>query len=489
MSPPEERSGNPLSTNPNSDRVLYQKNLLGVYEVQIKLHLLQYLTFVLMGLAILWPWNCFLSASEYYHTRFEELNGDLYARIYSSTMMSVSTIAQLIYNYYLSQKQIDADYYKRFIVGQLFTFFIFLIMAISCVAFLNIPALVFFVFLMSMILFSSLSCCSSQNGAMAIVNIFGPHYAQGLMVGQAIAGVLPTISLIVSIYMVGEKQIQIEEVEKNYGVMSYYLTSTFVSTIALFCFLSFIYAYAMDRKLNTEYTTLNQNENDMQIESNFIQLVDESGDVSSGLIDNSLNEETSNASCAEIFKEEKVSFIYLFGKLKFIVGTIVVVFIVSLIFPVFASNIISVNKQSHDDGIIHFTDNKIFIPMAFLFWNVGDLAGRIICGYPIFQMQNEKLMFFFSMVRIIFIPVLLMCNLQKESEIEPLINSDLAYIFIQFMYGLTNGHLISNSFMNIGPRFDKDSEKKAAGGFTGVFLSIGLAVGSVCSYLFISLVS
>ena len=63
------------------------------------------------------------------------------------------------------------------------------------------------------------------------------------------------------------------------------------------------------------------------------------------------------------------------------------------------------------------------------------------------------------------------------------------YLLIQFLFGFTNGHLCSNCFMNISTKFDNDDEKEAAGGFSTVFLSIGLAAGSLFSYVFIPLVS
>lgn len=206
-------------------------------------------------------------------------------------------------------------------------------------------------------------------------------------------------------------------------------------------------------------------------------------------------------------ESKHVPFMYLWIKLKFIVITLVLVFVVSLIFPVFASNIESVNKPTisaataGDQEVsiekVHFSNSNIFIPVAFMMWNIGDLAGRIACGYSFFQMTNEKAMFLYSVGRVIFLPLLFMCNLDdyasalqnhSHQAIKPLVNSDVIYLFIQFLYGATNGHLCSNCFMNVGPKFTKDSEKKAAGGFTTVFLSIGLAIGSVASYLFVALI-
>ena len=60
---------------------------------------------------------------------------------------------------------------------------------------------------------------------------------------------------------------------------------------------------------------------------------------------------------------------------------------------------------------------------------------------------------------------------------------DVCYILLQFFFGVTNGHAISVSFMKVPDQLVSDDEKEAAGGFTNIFVSTGLAVGSVLSYL------
>lgn len=66
---------------------------------------------------------------------------------------------------------------------------------------------------------------------------------------------------------------------------------------------------------------------------------------------------------------------------------------------------------------------------------------------------------------------------------------DLGYTIWQFLFGFTNGLLISLSFMNVGKQLDNEDERKAAGGVTNVFLSTGLASGSILSYLFVYIIA
>ena len=64
-------------------------------------------------------------------------------------------------------------------------------------------------------------------------------------------------------------------------------------------------------------------------------------------------------------------------KLNLIVMTIFFTFGITLIFPVFASVVESV----HTDSQSRFLNKNIYIPFIYLVWNLGDLLGRVLCGY------------------------------------------------------------------------------------------------------------
>ena len=201
--------------------------------ITIRLSQLKYFTFTIIGIALLWPWNCFLSASAYYGERF--VNSPSLTKVYSSTMMSVSTITSTLYNFYLSQQQTNVNYNFRVQLGFYITIFVFIFMAISCVTnvFIDMSDVVFFTLLMVMVFLSAVATCLAQNGTMAIVNVMGGIYANAVMVGQAVAGVLPSCALIISILLVGDKTLEQHRVEKDYGVFVYYITASLVCIISL----------------------------------------------------------------------------------------------------------------------------------------------------------------------------------------------------------------------------------------------------------------
>ena len=63
-----------------------------------------------------------------------------------------------------------------------------------------------------------------------------------------------------------------------------------------------------------------------------------------------------------------------------------------------------------------------------------------------------------------------------------MVESDLFYLLlVQFPFGLTNGWLGASSMMAAG-EWVAEGEREAAGGFMGLCLVAGLAVGSVLSF-------
>lgn len=413
----------------------------------------KYITFTIIGVSLLWPWNCFLSASAYYGERF--VGSPRLAKTYSSTMMTVSTITSLIYNYYLSQAQTGANYHRRVNLGLGITAAIFCLMAFSCVLeiFLAMNDTVFFFGLMTMVLISAAATCLAQNGTMALVNVMGSIYANGVMVGQAIAGVLPSVALIASLLIVGEtKTEEKKNVESNFGLFLYYITASLVSLVGIGLL------YIVGNRGDSEYRALNIGAGD----------VGDFGDVGAGEYGEDL----------DAGQSRHVPFHVLWSKLKYLVLTIVTTFAVTLVFPVFASSVQSVHEGS---GWVF--KKAIFVPFIYFVWNMGDLLGRILCGTPGSRLliRNQKVLLLYSVVRILYVPLFLTCNVHPEKG--PLLASDIWYIMLQFTFGLSNGQCCTSAFMVVGDHCDDDDEKEAAGGFTTVFLSFGLALGSVASYV------
>ncbi|ODV94653.1 hypothetical protein PACTADRAFT_43713 [Pachysolen tannophilus NRRL Y-2460] len=438
-----------------SEKVIFQ-----VRKVKVTLTELRYFTFLVLGVALLWPWNCYLAASEYFDQRFVP-NSKL-SNNYSSTMMTISTLTSTCCSYILSQRQHGVDYKYRVKMGQILIIIVFAILGMSCVIFTQVNYIIYFIFVMISVFLNSSATAISQNGVMALVNILGPIFANGVMVGQAFSGVLPSFTMIISVLAANKTPIKDKEkenVDKNYGAMIYFLTSCFVSALSLFLIWLVDYLDEIKEEEETSFEPISMWDNNQDQAQLQLQPQLEPGE--------NLEQQ-----------QQHVPFRYLWSKLKLIALTIFFTFSITLIFPVFASSVESVNN----------INKNIFTPLAFLIWSVGDLLARLLCAWSFFIIASPRKLIILSILRLIFIPFFFMCNF-KNNKSHAIIQSDVIYILLQFLFGLTNGQLCSSSFMNVSRFVDGENEQKAAGGFTTVFLSIGLAFGSLFSYLFTYLVN
>ncbi|SCU84756.1 LANO_0C02300g1_1 [Lachancea nothofagi CBS 11611] len=395
-----------------------------------KMKNLSYVTFMLIGIALLWPWNCFLSASLYFqHDVFHD--DTIYAKIYISTMMSISTISSVAFNFWLSKRQ--HSYAERVVRGLVWEVLVFGLLCVFVLVHGAFPEWLNFVFLMGMVLVSSCGTAMTQNGAMALANVFGPQFSQSVMMGQGIAGVLPSLVLF-AVSFIGDPRDQ-----SVGGIFAYFCTTVVVSASCIVLYRASGIGRADKHKL--------------------------------------LGGETNNNEA-----DDTVSFSILYQKLKFLVLSIFTTFVVTLLFPVFAANTFVAGLPMH---------NSQYIPFIFTVWNLGDLYGRAISGYPFFQSAKftPYKTFLYSISRIGLVPLFFCFNLNDSMKPSTSVLSDFGYIILQFVFGLTNGNVLSVCFMKVSPQLGSDKERRAAGGFTNIFLSSGLAFGSLLSYVFVYIVS
>lgn len=273
------------------------------------------------------------------------------------------------------------------------------------------------------------------------------------MTGQAVAGVLPPLAQMISVAAVPPKKGKagIED-ESPTSALIYFLTATVISVISLLAFF-----YLLRIKSNkdaqvsaTKATTDEASEGDALTGAPRLPT---SGDGQP--------------------QAEKLSIPLwtLFRKLTFLSLAVFICFGITMVFPVFTASIQSVS------GI----DSAIFIPLAFLLWNVGDLFGRLITLSPKVSLTHYPFaLFCIAMARLLFIPMYFLCNIKGRGAA---ISSDFFYlVIVQFLFGLTNGYLGSSCMMGAAD-WVAPEEREASGGFMGLMLVGGLTVGSLLSFL------
>ncbi|KAI4212139.1 MAG: hypothetical protein LQ351_005169 [Letrouitia transgressa] len=259
------------------------------------------------------------------------------------------------------------------------------------------------------------------------------------MTGQAIAGVLPCIAQIVSVLSVPENDApnMTAGQESPKSAFAYFLASMLVSAITLVAFLFLLKNTASKSAIKAT--------------TNGIEDAEE--------------------------EETVVGLWILFRKLRFMALAIFLSFAITMVFPIFTQAILSVHPK---DTAPRLLKPACFIPLAFLVWNVGDLAGRLVTAVPRSTLVYwPRTLFLLSVLRLVFVPLYLLCNVHGKGAA---VNSDAFYlIIVQLLFGFTNGYIGSNCMMGIGVWVDPE-EREAAGGFMGLMLVGGLAVGSLFSF-------
>jgi equilibrative nucleoside transporter 1/2/3 len=388
----------------------------------------------------------FLAAAPYFQTRFAD-NEKILAS-FQPAITSVGCVTNLSSMIILAQLQKGASYPKRIISALSINIVVFTLLAISTSYFRVVSSTGYLVFTLIMVFTTSVATGLCQNGAFAFAASFGrPEYIQAIMTGQAVAGVLPSVAQILSVLAVptpdhratAAEESQVMNNENTTSAFIYFLTATGISILSL------LSVFPLVRKHNRIL------ERDMMASMTSIEE-------------------------AEQAKRKVVSMWILYKKLHWLAISVFICFAVTMFFPVFTQKVVSIIPEDQAPPLFR---SAAFIPLGFLVWNLGDLTGRLMSLGPFAVRHRPIPLFVLSLLRVGFIPMYLLCNIQGNGAI---IKSDAFYLLVvQLGFGVTNGYLSSSCMMGANEYVD-EGEREAAGGFMAVNLVAGLTAGSLLSF-------
>ena len=424
--------------------------------------------------------NMFLAAAPYFQTRFQS-DPWIYANS-QSAIISTSTIVNLGAMLILTRIQSSANYPLRINIALLINVAVFALLTLSTTsAFLDAPPKLYLAFLLLMVALTALAAGLMQNGAFSFVASFGrPEYTQAIMVGQGVAGILPPLTQMFSYLAFADPSPGIpppdqpssevssspppQNTEGATAAFIYFLTAVLISALTFAAFIPLVRRHS----LLTRRRTLPPSPGADDLSQSTTTLNSAAS---------SSSETTPTALPTPTRRHIPLTTLLL--KLRWLAAAVSMCFVVAMFFPVFTAKILSVHDSAGGGGGL-FSPGA-FIPLGFFFWNLGDLAGRVSAVLPPFAWlrARPRVLFGFGVLRWAFLPLYLLCNLHGRGAV---VESDLFYLgVVQFPFGLTNGWLGSSAMMAAGEWVGED-EREAAGGFMGMCLVGGLALGSVLSF-------
>ncbi|KAL6891320.1 nucleoside transporter domain-containing protein [Trichoderma longibrachiatum] len=413
---------------------------------QVPFSWIEYGIFCFLGMAMLWAWNMFLAAAPYFAARFA---GDPWIEAnFQSTILTVSTLTNLVSALILSHIQHSASYPFRINLALVINTVIFSLLTASTAVLLDASPRQYLAFVLAMVACTSWAAGLMQNGAFAFAAGFArPEYMQALMVGQGVAGVLPSIAQVVSVLLFPPGKEKAAAPQGESSAFYYFLAAVVISLVTLVAIIPLV------RRHNRLVA----------------ERIPEHLASSMASIEEAERITTTNT-------RKAVPLLHLLKKLRWLASGVALVFAVTMFFPVFTVKILSVHT---DDGGGLLFQPAVFIPLGFLFWNVGDLAGRVATMLPFSLTHRPRLLFALAVGRIALLPLYLLCNVNGRGAVVP---SDFFYLFVvQLVFGATNGW-VGSSFMIASGEWVEEHEREATGGFMGLCLVAGLAAGSLLSF-------
>ncbi|XP_059689172.1 equilibrative nucleoside transporter 1 [Gavia stellata] len=430
-----------------------------------------WLIFFVLGLGTLLPWNFFMTAREYFISRLADLEeigrflnetgGTAFPLSYLQSMfdnfMTLCAMVPLLIFTCLNSFIHQRIPQQIRISGSLVAIgLVFLVTAIMVkVAMEPLP---FFIFTMISIVFINSFGAILQSSLFGLAGLLPASYTAPIMSGQGLAGTFAALAMIISI-AIGTEQPE--------SFIGYFTTACVAIMLAIFSYIllphmDFFRYYSMKDK--TEYHVYNA---ELETKRDLIKK-----DEPNGM-------EQNNSKIIPIHNpDEKPSVITIFKKLWVMAVSVCLVFTVTIgVFPSITAKVSTVLGEGNRWGLY-------FIPVScFLLFNVFDWTGRSLTALFTWPGKDSCLLPVMVALRVIFIPLFMLCNVQPRDYLPVVFSHDAWYIIFMIFFSISNGYLASLC-MCFGPKKVLAHEAETAGAVMAFFLSLGLALGAAVSFLF-----
>ncbi|CEG83551.1 hypothetical protein RMATCC62417_17453 [Rhizopus microsporus] len=428
-----------------SRRLLDERSLDQWKQEPIDKYKLVYWIYFLYGIAMLLPWNVFITASEFFVKRFAETPYQETFQNYFSTYSTLTNFLTFIIVLWLQNK---SSFRLNSFIPICINTAVFAAMAISVKV--DFEGIDYFWFVMFFIVLTGGTTSFFQNSVFSEASRLPPVYVQAVVSGQGVAGVVVAISSIVSA-LAGSGDRVPDEASITRSAFLYFLFALLITTAAM-----------IGRILVTQLPFYGYY---MNLQARHDQEIDQQSE-----------------------EERAVTVIDIVRKSYGLIFAVAYVFAITLmLFPSLTALIKSTHQQNDSmENSNRFFDDDIFVAFHFLLFNIGDWVGRTLPVSERFQVFRAKTLINLSLLRTVFIPLFLVCNVvvSEERRLPVLISNDFAYFFLVWIFAVSNGW-IGGLCMMAAPQqatIKSGAEKSMVGSVMSFALVLGLAIGGLLSF-------
>lgn len=406
----------------------------------------------ILGCSVLLPWNVIITAMPFFLSRLA--NSPLRST-FSSYLTTTFTVSNFIFLAHatVTVKTTSPSRQTRSSIIWLTILTFFLILSTY---FVPSPGILF-LFVLFNAVGQAMAGAYLQTSVIAVGSLFGPSAIQSMMAGQAaVAVVVSGVQVISSAASVAGKPrsyVSDGSPEEQSAFIFFALSTVFLLVSAgVHTWLIRMPVYKLVA------ASLEKNQADAIQE-------DERRELSTAM----------QSDKANVMRVAKMNIVYEVA--------VAYVFLVTLaVFPPITTSIKPTNPNTHP---------LLFTAIHFLVFNIGDYLGRYVCSFPKLLVWSANRLLALSLVRTLFIPVFLMCNVQRGPmtvEYVPIISSDFLFMVILCLFGLSNGYvsslcLMSASSLEHNPKLKGKTEDVDVAATVSSFCLVGgLALGSIFSF-------
>nr|CAD7588621.1 unnamed protein product [Timema genevievae] len=379
-------------------------HLFKIREPKDRYHL-AYIIFYLLGMTTLLPWNFFITADDYWMYKLRNVTANVSHResgrtelqagftAYLSVASTIPNTLFLILNSLLSHR---ISLQLR-MVGSLS---IIVILFILTTALVEVDTdswqQIFFITTLITVVLLNIASAVLQGGLFGLVGKFSPRYITAVVSGQALGGIFAALAEIVSLCL---------GAAPTTSAFVYFMVANAMLLMALTAYL------ILARAVFFRYHLMEKCEvNTLHYEPCVIQ--------------------TSSSSLTT----RNISYTRILAKMwPYGLSVWMTFFITLAMYPaltVLVNSMAQGNKKPWND--------IYFVPVVgYLIFSTCDYLGRILAGL----LQWGWLVILLAVCRVVFVPLLMLCNARPRHHMPVLIDSDLYYILIIVVFALSNGYL------------------------------------------------